>query len=539
MPTRTLQRIVAYGFRNPFRFTIRPGTSEPWVGDVGWTDWEEIDRIVNPLSSTVANAGWPCYEGNGQQSGYAALPLDACTSLYANPTGLLAPYYTYSHGSQVVNGEVCPSGSSSISGLAFYQGGSYPAAYANSLFFADHSRNCIWSMKVGSNGLPDPTKISTFISAASNPVDLETDPNSGDLFYVDFDLGAIHRVTFASGNQAPTAVITATPPSGPSPLTVALDGSGSTDPEGAALTYAWDLDGNGQYNDSTIAKPSVTFSTAGTHTVGLKVTDPGLASGTATKAILVDDALPRPVIDTPAVGLTWKVGDLIAFTGHATDGQGATLPASALSWALVIQHCPSNCHTHQVQNWSGVASGSFNAPDHDYPSYLELTLTATDSSNRQASTTLRLDPRTVNLTFQSNPTGLSLVVGTQSEAATPFTRTVIVGSNQGVTAGSPQTLSGTTYVFGSWSDSGAATHAIIAPAAAGDLHRDLRPGAPRHHELPVRPRLHGHGQRLGPGREGHEQRRAGRRRRQAADPQRDRLRQGHRASTPPATSATR
>src|SRR6185436_13281923 len=63
-------------------------------------------------------------------------------------------------------------------------------------------------------------------------------------------------------------------------------------------------------------------------------------------------------------------------------------------------------------------------------------------------------------------TGLSLIVGTQSEAATPFTRTVIVGSNQGVTAGSPQTLSGTTYVFGSWSDGGAATHTIVAPATS-------------------------------------------------------------------------
>src|SRR5439155_16304097 len=29
------RRIIAYGFRNPFRWTFRPGTNELWIGDVG------------------------------------------------------------------------------------------------------------------------------------------------------------------------------------------------------------------------------------------------------------------------------------------------------------------------------------------------------------------------------------------------------------------------------------------------------------------------------------------------------------------------
>ena len=32
------RRIIAHGLRNPFRFTFRPGTSELWVGDVGWDE---------------------------------------------------------------------------------------------------------------------------------------------------------------------------------------------------------------------------------------------------------------------------------------------------------------------------------------------------------------------------------------------------------------------------------------------------------------------------------------------------------------------
>jgi hypothetical protein len=123
------------------------------------------------------------------------------------------------------------------------------------------------------------------------------------------------------------------------------------------------------------------------------------------------------------------VGDVINFSGSASDKEdGGTLPASALSWSLVQHHCPSNCHTHPLQGFSGVASGSFPTPDHEYPSYLELSLTATDSKGLTDTKTVRLNPKTVDLTFQSNPSGLKLTVGS-STATAPFTRTVIVGSN--------------------------------------------------------------------------------------------------------------
>ena len=43
-----------------------------------------------------------------------------------------------------------------------------------------------------------------------------------------------------------------------------------------------------------------------------------------------------------------------------------------------------DCHTHALQTWAGTATGSFVAPDHEYPSYLELELTATDASGLAA-----------------------------------------------------------------------------------------------------------------------------------------------------------
>ena len=119
------RRIVAHGFRNPFRITVRPGTNEVWAGDVGWNTWEEIDRIPNPTASTM-NFGWPCYEGNGRQGNYDNLNLNLCENLYTTgDTNVTAPYYTYNHSAHVDAADTCPTGGSSISGLAFYTGGSF------------------------------------------------------------------------------------------------------------------------------------------------------------------------------------------------------------------------------------------------------------------------------------------------------------------------------------------------------------------------------------------------------------------------------
>jgi len=462
------RRIIAHGLRNPFRFTARPGTDEMWVGDVGWNDWEEINVISNPVDGVVENFGWPCYEGAGRQSGYDSANLNICENLYGTPGAVTAPYHAYHHSNRVVPNESCPTGSSSIAGLEFEFAAaqnSYPAEYDSALFFADYSRDCIWAMLKGADGRPAPGQIRTFVAPAANPVNLETGPG-GDLFYVDFDGGTIRRIQYFSANQPPTAVATATPTAGAAPLTVAFDGTGSSDPDlGDTLSYAWDLDGDGAYDDSTAAQPTYTYTTEGTYQASLRVTDSQGASDTDSVTISVGNTAPTAVINLPTAGTTWQVGTVVNFSGSATDPQQGTLPPSALSWDLVLQHCPSNCHQHPLQTFTGVASGSFTAPDHDYPSYLEMRLTATDSGGLSDTTSVRLDPRTVVLTFQTNPGGLQLTVNGASAKAT-FNRTVIIGSSNTLIAPTPQTKGRKSYSFQSWSDGGAQTHNIVAPATA-------------------------------------------------------------------------
>ena len=133
---------------------------------------------------------------------------------------------------------------------------------------------------------------------------------------------------------------------------------------------------------------------------------------------------------------------------------------------MEVDHAPlpGGLSPAPVGDYVGIAGGSFSAPDHEYPSHLELQLKVTDSGGLSDTKSLLLYPQTVNLTFQSNPTGLQLAVGSAS-STTPFTRTVMIGSTNSMTGTSPQVLGSVTYQFVSWSDGGAQTHDIVAPVA--------------------------------------------------------------------------
>jgi hypothetical protein len=432
---------------------------------VGWKRSEEVNRVAAPADGPVDNFGWPCYKGQRRQAGFDGADLKVCENLYpAGKPAVRGPYFSYNHADRVVQGESCSTGDSSLSGLAFYRGGAYPANYDGALLFADYSRKCIWAMKEGTNGRPDPDKTSTLVAGAADPVDLETGPG-GDLFYVDLNGGTIHRITYFAANQPPLADARANPTSGPTPLAVDFDGTGSTDPDGDAISYEWDFTGDGPV-DAAGASASHTYQDAGTYVAKLTVTDAAGNKDSDTIEISPGNTPPVVKIDSPLSTRTWKVGSEITFSGSASDEQDGTLVPSRLSWSLIMHHCYSvdSCHEHRVRDFPGVAGGSFVAPDHEYPAYLELRLKATDSRGLTDTESVRLDPKTVKLRFASRPTGARLVVGSSRRRA-PFTRTVIVGSTNSVSAPSRHRRGGNTYYFHHWSDGRARTHNIIAPSS--------------------------------------------------------------------------
>jgi glucose/arabinose dehydrogenase len=487
------ERILAYGFRNPFRIAVDPTNQQVWLGDVGQSGWEEIDH-VDPLGSGPRNFGWPCYEGDNEgsarQGSWDAANLKLCESLYAGgASAVAAPTFSYDHGSPLVPGEACDTNGASTSGMTFYEEGPFPAAYDGALFFADYTRDCIWSMKRSiTTGQPDPATITTFDLGAASPVNVKVGPD-GALYFADLNNGRISKITYTVGNRPPAAVAKATPSNGPAPLQVQLSASDSSDPDaGDTLSYAWDLDEDGQFDDSTAVSPTHTFSTSGPHVASVEVTDNHGATGTAAVTIQVGNSAPVATIDSPTSALTWAVGDEISFSASATDAQ-ETLPPSAYAWTIVIHHCaaesPEDCHTHTVETVAG-QTGTFVAPDHEYPSYLEFRLKVTDAGGLSDTESVRVDPKTVSLSIQTLPQdGFQISVGDETKPA-PFSVQVIQGSDQLVSAPG-QDLAGTSYDFGAWSDGGDASHNVTVDEDLDLTATFLPPAAPRDSTPPTKP----------------------------------------------------
>jgi len=98
---------------------------------------------------------------------------------------------------------------------------------------------------------------------------------------------------------------------------VALDGSGSSDPDGDPLTYAWDLDNDGAFDDAT--GPTPTFDMVGQdgiYPIALKVTDPDGASDVDETTVTVNNVAPSVSLSSDAPK---DEGSVVTVSGTVTD----------------------------------------------------------------------------------------------------------------------------------------------------------------------------------------------------------------------------
>jgi glucose/arabinose dehydrogenase len=342
-------RVWAYGFRNPWRFSIQPVTANLFIGDVGGAAWEEVD-----LGVPGGNFGWPLVEG----------PVPP------GQPGFVYPLFSYPHdpvlGAAVIGGD-------------FARPGSFAPEYQGNYFFADHTSGRLFRMRLDVNNFPTSTDV--WATGMGLPTELRFGPD-GNLYYLAFNEGEVRRISYVGGgNRQPVAVGTVAPDNGVAPLSVIFDASASHDSDGDALSFLWSF-GDGQSSSQV----SVAHAYApGPYTATLTVTDGRGGSNSAPPFPIVSgNRRPLPQITTPADGSEYQAGQQIVFSGVASDPEEGPLPCERLNWKVTLHHLE---HTHPFLGpLQGICDGVFTIPadlsghkSTDKDVYFEISLSAEDT----------------------------------------------------------------------------------------------------------------------------------------------------------------
>ena len=120
------------------------------------------------------------------------------------------------------------------------------------------------------------------------------------------------------GSGKPTAVISATPTNGNAPLNVGFNGTGSTDPDGNIVSYAWNF---GDGTTGTGVSPTHIYTNAGTYSAVLTVTDNSGQTAMASQNITVTTTAPQnQTITFPAIANKLTTDAPFTLSASATSG---------------------------------------------------------------------------------------------------------------------------------------------------------------------------------------------------------------------------
>jgi PKD repeat protein len=454
-PGNTCQEIFASGLRNPWQIAFDPNDTATrfYINDVGDFRWEEID-----VGTAGADYGWNIREGHCARG--------SLTNCGPPPAGMTNPIYDYLH-------DYDTGGCSAITGGAFVPAGIWPPAYDGSYLFADFTCGKIARLEPlggGYSAIDLANQIPLLVSIAFGP-----SPEGQALYYIRWDSGYylagepgyhIRRIVYTgAANRPPQAGASLKPPASRVPSTVHFSSTGSSDPDGDELSYEWDFDDGSAH--SSQAAPDHTYAAAGVYSPKLTVRDGYGHEDSATLTFHAGDDPPAPKINSPSPSKRFRVGERITLRGLATDQEDGTLPDSALRWKVIRHHA---AHTHPFLPVTTGNNLEIVAPSPEdiqatTVSKLEIQLTATDSSGVSQTVRQYLLPALVDLSFESDPSGLNLEVA-GSTLVTPQTITSWEGWDITATAPEQTDSSGRDWLFEDWSDGGGASHTITTPSSA-------------------------------------------------------------------------
>lgn len=480
-PNSNRSRVWSYGFRNPFRITLHPNTSDVYTGDVGSSYYEEIN------AGKGLNFGWPCYEGgftlrsqqegeataSMEQVGYRSHPrtVEFCRTMYSKGQEFVRkPLFTYRHPYDAQGKDL----GASVTGLAFYAGTVYPAKYRGALFFADYAQKWIKYLTFDSSGRP--TVNSFAVEAGSNlgAVELLSGPDQ-NIYAVYIDLktrtSQVRRFrSVGGGNTPPVVRATVSPLFGAAPLVISAVASNSFDPDGQKLSFEWDF-GDGTKSSEPIAQH--VYTKAGTYPVTITVRETTAPFESSSDSFEVRSGMAKPIakIVRPLASTIFEIGKPIAFEGR---DESVGSPPSSLRWAILQIH---NQHTHLVTEVDG-PTGSFIPTEHSDNTRYQLCLEASRGEGVTDQSCIELNPRTSPYIFDSMPQGATIsYLDEDLDIITPYRASPIVGSAQSIRAAAVHAGRS----FAMWSDglrSAVRSFSVTAqPATLTALYNNLPPAA--------------------------------------------------------------
>ncbi len=419
-------RVWAYGLRNPFTIATDPVSGKIYVNDVGEATWEE----VNDATVSGRNFGWPTKEG-------------MCTS---GCTGFTNPIYVYAtnRDASPPNGQGC-----AINGGTFLNstGSNWPATYHGKYFFLDYCGSWIDYINPAS-----PATRNSFGTGLSDELTTMKQGTDGNLYFLRRANNTLYKIIY-TGSAAP--VITTQPQS----ITVPQGGNATftvTATGTPAPTYQW-RKGTANISGATAAAytiSNVQAANAGSYNVVVTNSAGTVTSANATLTVSAPNTLPAATILTPANNSVFRGGDVIQYSGSATDAEDGTLPASAFVWWVDFHH--ANHHHPGPALTSGTTSGSFPISTQGHTEtdiWYRLYLEVTDAQGGKDTSYIEIFPVTTDITLQSVPAGLTITLN-DIPYVTPHVQNSLSGMVRPMAAPSPQTLNGTTYVFDYWEHGG-------------------------------------------------------------------------------------
>ncbi len=420
--------IFALGFRNPYSMDIQPGTGRIFVGDVGGSQWEEINDVTSGK-----NYGWPGIEGR--------------RTTQPAPANYQDPLFAYAH-----------SDGCAIVGAAFYNPATqqFPASYVGRFFYADYCNGYIRALDV-TTGM-----ASGFATNVNRAIAIRVAAD-GSMYYLaragvgggsqgdntSSNDGSLWKVNY-TGSGAP--FISVQPQ--PQLVSVGEEARFSVTAIGAApLQYQWQREG---MDIAGATQPTYILSSAALaddqKRFRCRITN-GQGSVTSNKALLsvTTNTRPVPIITSPTSGSTYRAGESIALAGSATDAEDGALAASQLTWKIDFHH---DTHTHP-----GMAPTSGNTGQYEVPRigetssnvFFRVYLTATDSQGLTQTTWVDVQPQKASITLITQPAGLQINLDGQP-IQTPATITAVVGTTRTLEAPIIQVTGGTTYLYSGWTD---------------------------------------------------------------------------------------